>query len=262
MPLFGLSAASWKYAKTLLRVAGEAVPLGLAWLEDELAANAEAPDTLEWRRFVLRWSRATPAGTVEDYAQFKLDIVNVTDDELDTTWTTADNYVVRDAFAAWRTAMLASVSSSQTFAELRAYRMRFNPTPDLTRPFAETGPPTYVQTIAQAGTQTGTLPYQVAPTCTFRTAWAKHWGRIYVPTPGTAAVDSNGRLTSTYRTALQGATATMVSSLVDAGMYPVVPVGQLDKVPFHALLGITTVVVDDVPDVQRRRRPRRVAART
>lgn len=262
MPLLGLTSAQAKLAKWLIRAAGEAVPFALSWLTTDLAANSEAPSDLEWRRFVLQWSRSTPSGTTEDRAQFKLDLVNITSDELDTTWTTADYYAVRDAFATWRTSMLASVSSSQTFAELRAYRMMFNPAPDLAKPFADSGPPTYVQTIAQAGTQTGTLPYQVAPTCTFRTAWAKHWGRIYVPTPGTAAVDSNGRLTSTYRTALQTATATLLSTLHDAGFYPVVPVGQLNKSPFHALIGVTTVVVDDVPDVQRRRRPRQVAART
>lgn len=262
MALLGLTSAQAKLAKWLLRQAGQVVPPALAWLTADLVANTEAPAELEWRRFVLRWSRSTPAGTSEDFAQFKLDLVNVTADALDTTWTQADYFAVRDAFATWRTGMLASISTSQSFTELKAYRMRFNPEPDLIRPFADTGPPQYLQTIAQAGTQTGTLPYQIAPTCTLRTGWPRHWGRFYAPTPGTAAIDSNGRLTSTYRSALQTATATMLSTLHDAGFYPVVPVGQLDKTPFHGLLSPTVIVVDDVPDVQRRRRPRQVAART
>lgn len=262
MPLLGLSTAGAKLARWTIRAAGEVIPAGLAWLADDLVANAEAPSTLEWRRFTFRWSRSTPATTVEDFAQFKLDLVNVTSDELDTSWTAGDYAAVAAAASTFRGNLSTQMAASQTWYDLRAYRMRFNPVLDVTRPFQDAGPPTYVASTALAGSGTSTMPYQLAPTVTLRTSWAKHWGRAYMPTPATAMLDANGRLTSTYRSNTATAFKNMLGTLHDAGFYPVIPVGQLNKTPFHALLGVTAVVVDDVPDVIRRRRPKQASART
>lgn len=263
MPLLGLTNAQAKLAKWLLRGAGEAIPLALAWLGGQVDTNAEAPSNLEWRRVVLRWARTTPTGTVEDYAQVKFDIVNVTSDELDTSWTTTDYNNVQAALGTFRTAIVPYISPSFLMHEARYYRMQFNDVPDITRPFADTGSPVDVRAMSDvAGTQTGNLPYQVAQSVTLRTSWAKHWGRIYLPTPGSGAFDSYGRLTSTQRSGIAGAVKALFGTWHDAGFYPVIPVGQLDKQPFHGLLGVTAVVADDVPDVQRRRRPKQVAART
>lgn len=261
MPLLGLTSAQAKLARWLLREATAAVPAGLAWLTTDLVANQAAPTTLEWRRFQMVWNRTTPTGTSEDRAQVKLDLLNVTSDELDVTWTSTDYSTVQNLLNTWKNAILPYMSPSQQWVQTRAYRMKFNPLPDVTRPFAETGPPVYVTTIGGTATGTGAVPYQIAPTVTFRTSWPKHWGRMYLPTPGTGSFDANGRLTSTYITGVQAATATLLGGLHDAGFYPVVPVGQLDKQPFHALLGVTVVTVDDVPDVQRRRRARQVSSR-
>jgi hypothetical protein len=135
--------------------------------------------------------------------------------------------------------------------------------PDLLRPFAETGPPSSLVVIGpSAGTGTGVLPYQTAPTVTFRTAWPKHWGRIYLPVPPAAALDSTGRFTSSYRSTMHTAVKALLGGLHDDGFYPVIPVGQLNKEPWHALLSVSAVVMDDIPDVQRRRRPRQVVSRT
>lgn len=261
MPLLGLSLANAKLAKWLVRAAGEVIPAGLAWLGSDLAANAEAPSTLEWRRFVLRWSRATPTGTTEDLAQFKLDLVNVTSDELDTTWTSGDYAAVAARYATFRTAITAKVSADCTWKELRAYRMQFATVPDVKRPFADSGPPTYVAALSGSGSGSASMPYQVAPTVTFRTPWAKHWGRAYLPTPSYPDIGQYGRLASAYLAAVQPAVKTLLGGLHDDGFYPVVPVGQVDKQPFHGLLGISAVVMDDVPDIQRRRRPRQVSVR-
>jgi hypothetical protein len=262
MPLYGLTAAQWKFAKTLLRGAGQAIPAGLAWLSHDLAAEREAAVPLEWRRFCVQYTRGTPAGTREDKAQFKLDIINVTADELDVTWTAADYTAVKNALAGLAGDIQAQVSTSYTMSSIVAYAMAFNPSPDLLRPFVKTGPPVDVATYTTAGTGSAGLPYQVAPAVTFRTGWPKHWGRIYLPTPGTASIDSLGRLTAAYRNTTSAAVKTRLSGLIDLGFYPVVPVGQLDKSPFHALLGISQIVVDDVPDIQRRRRPKQVVTRT
>lgn len=262
MPLLGLSSSAAKLAPWLIRSSEILIPAGLAWLHDLLTADVAAPTNLEWRRFVIRWTRDTPVGTVEDFAQFKIDLVNVTADELDVTWTSGDFASVRAAISTFETAILSQVVGSQRFADVKAYRMRFNPVLDVARPFAETGPPVYVSALANAGTATGAMAYQVAPTVTLRTGWARHWGRCYMPCPSNNQLDSYGRLNSTYRSTVGTAFKTMLGTLHDAGFYPVVPVGQLDKSPFHALLGVQAVVVDDVPDVQRRRRPKQTAVRT
>lgn len=263
MPLLGLTTAQAKYAKWLLREAAYAVPSGLAWLTSELVANSEAPTNLEWRRFVLSWTRTTPTGLREDAAQFKLDLVNITSDELDVSWTSGDYASVAAAYSTFVTALASRMGSHQDMQYLRAYRMQFNPVQDVARPFAETGPPTYLLDYGvQPGTAASILPFQVAPAITLRTAWAKHWGRAYMPTPGTAHLDSSGRLTSSYTTGIGTAFKALLGTLHDAGFYPVVPVGQLNKNPFHALLAPTAVVVDDVPDIQRRRRAKQPAFRS
>lgn len=262
MPLLGMTTAQAKLARWLIRAAGETIPAAVAWLAADLTGNVAAPETLEWRRFVLRWTRSTPAGTVEDFAQFKLDLLNITSDELDVTWTDADNAAVRALFNTFNVALSTYAANNQTSADLRAYRVRFNPVPDLLRPFADTGPPTYVSPMAQNWSATPGMPYQVAPTVTMRTGWAKHWGRAYLPTPGITHLDTNGRFTSAYRTGVGGLWKTMLGGLHDAGFYPVIPVGQVNKEPFHALLGVSAIVVDDVPDVQRRRRPKMAAVRS
>lgn len=265
MALLGLTTAQAKLAKWLLRAAGEAIPAGLAWMAGELTAQGEAPTPLEWRRFTLSWTRNTPAGTIEDKAQFKLDLVNITSDALDVSWTAGDYSACQAAFQTFATSQAARMTSNQTWSEVRGYAMRFNPVADITRPFADTGPPQYVAALTGAGGVGGAgvaLPYQVSPSVTLRTAWAKHWGRSYMASPGAPNLDGYGRLISAYMTGTGAAYKAMLGTLHDAGFFPVIPVGQLNKQPFHGLLGVNQVVVDDIPDIQRRRRPRQALVRT
>lgn len=262
MPIFSIANTLLRRSKWLLRAAEEAVPLGLAWLTTDLADNAEATGDFEWRRFVYEVTRTTPSGTTEDRAQFKLDLINITSGDIDNTWTTGDLTTCHNALFALGTALKPYTAPTHSFDRIKAYRMRFNPVPDLKRPFADSGPPVWNAQSAQVGTGTGVLPYQVAATVTLRTAWPKHWGRIYLPGPHATAIDTTGRFTSTYRGGVNGAVDACLDTLAAADFFPVVPVGQLDKDPFHALLGVELNVTDDVPDVQRRRRPRSVAARS
>jgi hypothetical protein len=262
MATFAASNAALKWGRWILREAGWAVPGGLAWLSAQLDESPAAPAAVEWRRYNIRGSRSTPAGTSEDLAQFKLDLLNITSSEIDTTWTTGDYTAVRARLDTMIAALKVQTAGTFTYTDISAYRMRFNPVGDLTKPFQDSGPPVYKATIAQAGTGGGTYPYQVAATCTFKTGWPKHWGRIYLPNPIATAGDANGRWTSTYRTAVANAVSACIGGLADDGFFTVVPVGQLNKEPFHALLGVNSVVVDDVPDVQRRRRPKQVLNRT
>lgn len=262
MALFALTSTQLKAARWLLRAAEQSIPAGLAYLATQLADNPQAAENLAWLRFHVRGTRATPAGLSEDKAEFKVDVLNITAGDVDTTWTTGDYTTVHNAVYAMGTALLPFISPSFSFTEIVGYTMRFNPAMDPAHPFAPTGPPVWVALNTRAGTGTGVQAYQVAGTVTLKTGWPKHWGRMYLPNVPTNALDTNGRLTSAYRTGVSAAVRACHSTLGDAGFYPVIPVTQLNKVPWHGLLGVDVIQVDDVPDVIRRRRAKQTGART
>jgi hypothetical protein len=122
------------------------------------------------------------------------------------------------------------------------------------KPFQKSGPPERTYPMALVGTAVGSLPPQCAITSTDLTPYAKHWGRNYWPAPAPATVAADGHIT----TAACNAIGTLVLDLYDAWQqlefFPVVPVTQIDSVATRALLGVTDVKVDNVFDVQRRRR--------
>jgi hypothetical protein len=82
-----------------------------------------------------------------------------------------------------------------------------------------------------------------------------------LPTPLSSTLDANGRLGATFRGTVTGAFKALGDTLADADFLPCVPVSDLNRQPYHALLGVTLYGMDDVPDVQRRRRPRQPALR-
>lgn len=262
-------ASGWKFAKYLLRIAEYAIPASYAYVES-LLSNHEPVENPQWIRWVTTFTRTTPTGTSEDKAQFKLDLVNITGGAIDTSWTAGDFAAVQARMVTFKAILQAQMSAGFTFSEYRAYRMAFNPAdpgPGQRSAanglaFADTGPPVYVGTLGGAGTGTAGVPYQVSGTCTLRTAFPRHWGRIYLPTPGVASFDTSGRLVSGYRTAIANGMRALVNGLADDGFLVAVPMTDLGKQTFHGLLGVSDVVVDDVPDVQRRRRPKMVAAKT
>jgi hypothetical protein len=258
----------WKFTRYAIRAAEYIIPATFAYLETLLTGNEEVED-LAWIRTTIVLSRSTPAGLSEDRVQFKLDVVNITGGVVDTTWTAGDFTDLDTAISAFVTSIKPAISSHFKFEEARSYLMRFNP--DDPGPgnrsaghgvFVETGPPVHVQTLAVQCTGTFGIPEQVATGCTMRTAFPRHWGRAYVPAPQLGGIDAYGRFTAPHRTAVADSFHDLVSTLADAELLAVVPMTQLGNATFHGLMGITDCVVDDVPDIQRRRRGRQVGART
>lgn len=234
------------------------------YLLDSLSEGTTEHDAEDvyWIRCIMRWSRSTPAGTSEDLAQTSLDIMNYTSGDLDPTWTTGDFTTVDAAISTFMSALLPYQQPSHSKHSSRYYGMRFNPAEWPARRFADTGPPLY-GTDFTASPGTGSAgAYQTAATITEKTALPKHWGRLYVPGLSTGALDSNGRISSTARTGILGAFTALGVTLRAADFYPVVPVTQVNKAMAFGLLSIRMVTVDDVPDVQRRRRPKQTAARS
>lgn len=261
------SAVSWKLFRFLIRTAGEVLPATAAYLIDQLQQEESVAD-LAWVRWNVRYSRYTPPGTIEDKAQFKIDLLNLTGGSIDTSWTAGDFGAVKTAVDSFLSTMAAFTSSQVTAVEHRAYAMRFNvsdpgpgPGPKSTsRPFADTGPPVYVNTISIPGTGGTGYPYQVAASVTLKTGWPGHWGRIYLP-GAAGGMAAGGRWVSTYAQALANAAFDLNDDTAAAGFVWCVPVTQVHKQKYHALTGIASIVVDDIPDVQRRRRPRQAALR-
>lgn len=237
-------------------------PVGEALLD--YFKTAPAPADLEWRKLVLTYQRATPAGTVEDHAQIGFDFVNITGGSVDTSWITSDYTTIEAAVDTWVAAVKTMQHTSHTLDGFRWYRMKFLDPMLPNKRFEDSGPPVRLTTRSVPGTNVNLpLPYQMAFSVTERTAVPKHWGRFYLP--GVVSTDANGtggRIGTTPRTTLANATAAMYSTCAAAELFPVVPVTQVNKVLGGALLGITDVVVDDIPDVIRRRRPKQAAART
>lgn len=95
---------------------------------------------------------------------------------------------------------------------------------------------------------TGTAcPPQVACSVTFKTAQRKNWGRFYVPSLTTTSLSTNGYFSTALVTAFANAGAALAGSAT--GPYLVV----WSKTRSEAMRP-STVRVDDVPDVIRRRR--------
>lgn len=262
MPLTpALPAPLVSKAKVIIKaLARELGPLaGLLTYETE----SSAPEDVAWDYVVLRWSRATPGGTAEDYAQIGFNIVNITGGDLDASWTTGDYTAVETALNEWWTTVKASIDDSHTLVDYRHYQRSFANPMTADKRFAEMGPPRRITTVGTAGTNVQTeLPYQVAMSVTLKTPLPRHWGRVYLPGMASNKLGTNGRWASTPMSAIANATAELMDDLNGGGYFIVVPVTQISSVLTPALLNVTDIVVDDIPDVIRRRRPRQAAART
>jgi hypothetical protein len=259
----GLPAPLPPWLRVLIRL-GEA---GAFYLISSLVDHAvEETDRskLEWRRLVIAMQRATPVGSEEDYAHMTFDLVNITGGQIDQTWTDTDFTTCETFYDEWFNAFKASIDNGHTVVAYRWYRMRFRQIMTDTHRFEDTGPPVRVQTKTIAGTDAATvLPYQCAMSVTEKTGVPKHWGRFYIPGLTTSSiVAASGRWSPTVQTAVANATAELYDDLQGAQFYPVVPLTQVNKVLRGALLTVNQVVVDDIPDVIRRRRPRQALVRT
>lgn len=254
-------STAWRLARFLLREAAYALPAGIAYIEDQLVGH-EAVSNLGWMKITQEFTRLTPTGTEEDRAMLSFHVVNITGGAVDTTWTAGDFTTVKNAMTAWNTSILPLLWSSTNVATMKVYDMAFDPSDPgpLARAgsglsqFRDTGPPVYRWEYNMNGAGGAPHPYQSGSTCTFRTALPKHWGRAYLPGHGT--LDAWGRLSASNCILLADAWHDLGAQLAAGDFLHVVPIGQVNKQAFHGLLGVDQYVVDDIPDIQRRRRPK------
>jgi hypothetical protein len=186
------------------------------------------------------YNRGRPAGQpAEDV------MVNVTHHALtsDDGWSETEMDDAATAYDAFFTSHESYISSEVSLKELRFYH--FDPLNVPPRPHILDG----VRTLNNLGTGNAatTLPPQDAVTITWRTSIRKRWGRIYLG--GFAGnASSDGRILHTLTTLLADDAETLVNAFATAGT---------DMVVWAEGVGgetITEIEVDDVWDVQRRRR--------
>lgn len=207
-----------------------------------------------WRRFAFRWEN-TFSQIAADDVFFTVDLANITNGQLDGTWTDEDYDLVWSALAAIAAGVAPFTASHLTCTTINAYVMGFNDYAN-PKPFIESGPPEHVYQLTQPGAMAQPAGAVVCTTLTEMTPLRSHWGRFYSPSIGANALTGGGRLANAYVTSLANAVGTAYSNLMSAQFWPVVPTTQADKLPMRTLQGVTAVRVDDVPDTQRSRRPK------
>jgi hypothetical protein len=225
----------------------------------------DAPDDLVWHRAHLVFTRATPTGTVEDVAICTFDLLNFTDGAIDSTWVTADFVAAEARFGTYWTALRSSFPDETILKEIRWYRRQFAEPMTTEKRFADSGPPVRITPIGTAGTATAnSFPYQVAFSITERTPDPKHWGRWYLPAPAVDAVGltAYGRFSATAVSSQRDYATTLMNGLWDDQLPLVVPTTQVNKTLVKGWMAVSSIQVDDVPDVQRRRRAKQTLVRS
>jgi len=217
------------------------------WQAQSVMAGSEihvdANDVVGFTRFLLVFQRSTPALTREDVMVTHFDFSTVAQ------WATSplsstDRGNVITLLGSWWTTVRAFTCPSFTLQEIRVYDYEtMSPRP---------GPADLVSAVGTAGTSaSGRLPDQIAITATYKSLSRKHWGRSYLPTVNQGIIDTTyGRFTSGHCTAVANAIRTLFQDDLTSGLgTPVIA-----SLSHRALLGIRELQIDNVPDVQRRRR--------
>jgi hypothetical protein len=244
------------WAKFVLRYGPAAG--GFLWALVDYLRQEDAAEALEWRRLMVRYADGDSAEARDDMF-ITFDLVNVTNGNIDTTWSTTDYTNAEALFDTFFTNMKPNYGASMTVDQYRWYRRMFNPYSNTTKAFADSGPPVRLTSKTITGTA-GSFFHQMACAVTEKTPWPKHWGRFYLPAIA-ATSSTGGRWANATVDTVAGHVNTLYQGLAAAELFPVVPVTQVDKDPLRALIGVEKIQIDNVPDVVRRRRPASVTYR-
>lgn len=247
------------------------------YLYDYVSSQDPAQD-LVWRRLMFTFTRVSPATTQEDTAVFDLHISNITGGQLDTSWTSGDYTTVDTHLQEFWTALRPFINQSHTLRDIRYYVASFNPQliagdaikdpkyDDIRgKRFNRAGPPqhVFIPTGLTGGDATSPSAYQVAMSVTFKTPGPRHWGRCYLPgVPAGELGQTYGRFSSSVTQAVANIFAELQDDLLKSDFQMVVPTTQHEGLWYQSLQSINHIVVDDVPDVIRRRRPKQASVRS
>lgn len=205
-----------------------------------LGASAVGAGGIGVRRATLA-VRRTAVAPADDDCNMHFDFVNYTGGSPDDTWTSADFTSVESLLTTWFNAVKVSIPA---YCEL--YRIAWH---RAGAGVAKPNPAERILDIASPISASGSqlLPPQASSSITFRTGVRRSWGRTYLPL-GTVLA-TNGFLPTTVADSLCTATQSLFTSARSADFLPVVT-----SLHLASALGIETVEVDSVVDIQRRRR--------
>jgi len=229
---------------------------------DEIQGLPLAPGTTpptEWRRFSIKCEDTVSADTAND-AYVSIDIVNYTNGVVDTTWTTADYGSVVSSIEPILAAWATNMSVGHSFTEISAYRMAYHD-PGYVDPktgkypcFVNSGPPDFTTPVTHVGVGTALQAAQVSATTTEITGARAGWGRTYWPFPASTVLASGGGIANATVDAFLQVVHDKYGELM-ANQFPVVvPSCFSGKTINRALQTVSAVRMDNVPDIQRRRR--------
>lgn len=195
------------------------------------------------------FNRTTPTGTREDVATYGMRIAKVAGTDR-VIGLTSELPTIEGFANTLSTALAALMSTQWTLAEYVWHERRAS------HPAAEGGgekPGPAIRRTAKSTVGTdagGRLPDQIACTCTFKTPSRKHWGRVYLPGFAKSTVDGTyGRFNNGGCDIVAAAFNAFATSLDGAGYR--LGVWSYQK---QAFMDVDQVQVDNVVDVQRRRR--------
>lgn len=254
------------WARILIWLA-ETAASSLIYQHFEAGAEIQPAGTVEgdpeqgtWRHFQFKAEDTLSAATADDQF-FTIDVANITNGNVDSSWTDADYTAVFGALDGMCLGLASSIDPRLKLSEIRAYARGFNPYSNQ-KPFTKSGAPEKIHAMAYQGTGGGASPPQCTTTVTELTPSRANWGRFYLPTLSSGSWTGSGRMTTPAMTAVLTAVHTAYSDLMSAGFFPVVPTtsvgGSKDTgpKPVRTLQTVTGVRIDDVADVVRRRRHR------
>lgn len=213
--------------------------------------EVDSLDTFGFSRVTLVFTRTTPTGTREDDMTAGLSWASAAGG-VAVPLSSAEMASIETALGTWWGAVKSLAYSGYTLAEYVWHEYQ----PITSRP----GPAVRTTTVGVVGTSaSGRLPDQDCFTTTYKTASRKHWGRSYWPTTSQGFLDSTyGRWTSGSVTTLLNATKTLLDT--DGSSDQVT--SCVASIKYPALLGIRELQVDNIVDIQRRRRAKEPTIRS
>lgn len=184
--------------------------------------------------------------STRDTEMFSIALFKISATEPSPDWDDSDYEDVETVMTTWWGAVKTWFPDALKLEEIRWYQEG----PEIVPP----NPVVRTTSIAVAGTGGDAMcPPQVSTTVTMETPQRKYWGRVYLPAPITDAIDTNdgveGRWNHTFVDAMAN---DMQDALNDIGGLGIIP--AVYSRAGLSFLAVTGVEVDDVPDIQRRRR--------
>lgn len=196
-------------------------------------------------RAQLVFSRTTPSGLREDVMVINAHVYKIAGPLASTFPGGADLNAAKTCLTTWWTSQKVYHSDQITFREIRWYLVRDDQ--------EDSGPPVRVDAVGVAGTAAAKrAPDQLSPTITLITASRKHWGRWYLPGVTRDFYETTyGRQSTATVDTMAGYFRTLALDLQTTGFNVCVwsPTAR-------SVLDVYKIQMDDVPDVQRRRRPK------